>query len=262
MILWRRRETGSTGDTPGVKIRLLVGALAAVAAWFVLRHWAAISHDIEWNCYDNGECGTNDGRAALVVAGIVLSVVALILLATVLRVLGVGLMLTVAPLAVVSGWKAAFADRQVEVLSDQVGFWQAFAVAGGVVAVFGLLIEWRLPGPTWRLLGWARVPAELDDFRDGTATLAFTDLEGRQHAVRVRAPEQLRGSPVRAYYLVRDPSRARVGPGKQPPVLTTNREEEDTPALSAELTRLAALHAEGVLTDVEFEQAKRRVLGG
>jgi hypothetical protein len=32
--------------------------------------------------------------------------------------------------------------------------------------------------------------------------------------------------------------------------------------LSTELTRLATLHAEGHLTDAEFEQAKRRVLNG
>jgi hypothetical protein len=244
-----------------MKIRLLVGALAAVAAWFVLRHWANISHDIEWNCYGNGECGTDDGRAMLVVAGIALSVVALVLLASVLRVAGIGLVLVVAPLAMVSGWEAAFADRQVEVLSDQVGFWRTFAIVGGIITVIGLLIEWRLPGPTWRLLGWERVPAELDDFRYGTATLAFTDLEGREHAVRVRAPEQLRGQPVRAYYLVRDPSRARPAPGKQPVLTTTGKsDEDDADSLSTELTRLAALHAEGHLTDEEFEQAKRRVL--
>lgn len=244
-----------------MKIRLAVGALAAVAAWFVLRHWAYVSHDIEWNCYGNGECGTDDGRAMLVVAGVALAALALVLLTSVLRVAGIGLMLVVAPLAMVSGWTAAFAERQVEVLSDQVGFWRTFAVVGGVVAVLGLLIEWRLPGPTWRLLGWERVPAELDDFRDGTASLAFTDREGRAHTVRVRAPEQLRGQPVRAYYLVRDPSRARVAPGKQPPLLTTNA-NDDGEALSTELTRLAALHTEGHLTDEEFEQAKRRVVGG
>ncbi len=248
-----------------MKIRLVIGALAAVAAWFVLRHWAYVSHDIEWNCYGNGECGTDDGRAMLVVAGVALAALALVLLTTVLRVAGIGLVLVVAPLAMVSGWEAAFAERQVEVLSDQVGFWRTFAVVGGVVAVLGLLIEWRLPGPSWRLLGWERVPAELDDFRDGTATLAFTDREGRAHTVRVRAPEQLRGQPVRAYYLVRDPSRARVGPGKQPPVLTTNSKgsgDDTDDSLSTELTRLAGLHAEGHLTDEEFEQAKRRVIGG
>lgn len=242
-----------------MKIRLVIGALAAVAAWFVLRHWAYVSHDIQWDCYGNGECGTNDGRAMLVVAGIALSVVALVLLATVLRVAGIGLVLAAAPLAMVSGWEAAFADGQVDVLSDQAGFWRVFAIAGGVVAVIGLLIEWRLPGPLWRLVGWERVPATLDDFRDGTAALAFTDRDGREHAVRVRAPEQLRGQPVRAYYLVRDPSRARAAPGRQP-VLTTDSTGDES--LSTELTRLAALHAEGHLTDAEFEQAKRRVLGG
>jgi hypothetical protein len=241
-----------------MKIRLVLGLLAAVGAWFVLRHWAYVSHDIEWTCYGNGECGTNDARAILVVAGIALSVLALVLLATVLRVAGIGLMLAVAPLAVVAGWEAAFADRQVDVLSDQVGFWRVFAIVGGVIAVLGLVIEWRLPGPTWRLLGWERVPAELGDFRDGTAVLAFTDRAGQRHAVRVRVPEQLREQPVRAYYLVRDPSRARAAPGKQPVLKTAS---EDTP-LSTELTRLAALHAEGHLTDAEFEQAKRRVLGG
>ncbi len=131
-----------------------------------------------------------------------------------------------------------------------------------LLPLLGLVIEWRLPGPTWLLLGWARVPGELGDFRDGEATLAFTDGTGQRHAVRVRAPEQLRGQPVRAYYLVRDPSRARPAPGKQPVLTTTKKSDEDTPVLSAELTRLAALHAEGVLTDAEFEQAKRRVLGG
>jgi hypothetical protein len=219
-----------------------------------------VSDDIEWNCYGNGECGTNDARAVLVVAGVALAVVALVLLATVLRVAGIGLVLAAAPLAMVSGWEAAYADRQVEVLSDQVGFWQTFAVVGGVIAVLGLVVEWRLPGPSWRLLGWERVPAELDDFRDGTATLAFTDLEGHAHTVRVRAPEQLRGQPVRAYYLVRDPSRARVGPGKQPVLTTVGKPEQDEDSLSTELTRLAALHAEGHLTDAEFAQAKRRVL--
>lgn len=244
-----------------MKIRLVIGALAAVAAWFVLRHWASVSHDIEWNCYGNGECGTNDGRAMLVVAGIALSVLALVLLATVLRVAGIGAMLVVAPMAMVSGWEAAFAERQVEVLSDQVGFWRVFAVVGGVITVLGLLIEWRLPGPLWRLVGWERVPATLDDYRDGTAAMAFTDRDGREHSVRVRVPEQLRGHPVRAYYLVRDPSRARAAPGRQP-VLTTTGSKPDDETLSTELTRLAALHAEGHLTDAEFEQAKRRVLGG
>jgi hypothetical protein len=243
-----------------VKIRFVIGVLAAAGAWFVLRHWAYVSHDIAWECW-GGECSTNDARAMLVVAGAALAVLAIAMLVTVLRVLGVGLVLVAAPLAMVAGWAAAFADGEVDVLSGQVGFWRAFAVVGGVVAVLGLVIEWRLPGPLWRLVGWERVPAELDDFRDGTATLAFTDLEGHRHAVRVRAPEQLQGRPVRAYYLVRDPSRARPAPGKQP-VLTTNTSDEDKPALSAELTRLAALHAEGHLTDAEFEQAKRRVLGG
>lgn len=96
-----------------MKIRLVIGALAAVAAWFVLRHWAYVSHDIEWNCYGNGECGTDDGRAMLVVAGVALAALALVLLTSVLRVAGIGLMLVVAPLAMVSGWTAAFTERQV-----------------------------------------------------------------------------------------------------------------------------------------------------
>lgn len=245
-----------------MKIRFVIGVLAAVGAWFVLRQWAYVSHDIEWECW-GGECSTNDVRAMLVFGGGALAVLAIVMLVPILRVLGVGLVLTAGAMAMVTGWEAAFADGEVDVLSGQAGFWQGFAVVGGLIAVLGLLIEWRLPGPSWRLLGWERVPAELDDFRDGTATLAFTDLNGGRHAVRVRAPEQLRGRPVRAYYLVRDPSRARPGPGKSQPVLTTNTSDEDTSTpLSTELTRLAALHAEGHLTDAEFEQAKRRVLGG
>lgn len=242
-----------------MKIRLVLGALAAAAAWFVLRHWAHVSHDIAWTCYGNGECGTNDARAMLVVGGIALAVLALVLLATVLRLAGAGLVLAVAPLAVVTGWEAAFADGRVDALSDQAGFWRVVAIVGAVLAVFGLLFELRVPGPSWRLFGWERVPGELDDFHDGTATLTFTDRDGHRHAVRVRAIEQLLGQPVRAYYLVRDPSRARVGPGKQP-VLNTDSGKDEDESLSTELTRLAALHAEGHLTDAEFEQAKRRVL--
>lgn len=244
-----------------MKIRFVIGVLAAVGAWFVLRQWAYVSQDIEWECW-GGECSTNDPRSMLVFVGGGLALLAIVMLVTVLRVLGIGLVLTTGALAMVTGWEAAFADREVDVLSGAVGFWRGFAIVGGFVALLGLVIEWRLPGPLWRLVGWERVPAELDDFRDGTATLTFTDRQGQRHAVRVRAPEQLRGQPVRAYYLIRDPSRARPAPGKQPPVLRTTKSDEDTPALSAELTRLAALHAEGVLTDVEFEQAKRRVLGG
>jgi hypothetical protein len=242
-----------------MKIRFAIGVLAAVGAWFVLRQWAYVSHDIEWECWA-GECSTNDARSMLVVGGAALAVLALAMLATVLRVLGVGLVLAAGALAMVTGWEAAFADGEVEALSGQVGFWRGFAVVCGFIALFGLVIEWRLPGPTWRLLGWARVPAELGDYRDGTATLAFTDGEGRRHAVRVRVPEQLRDQPVRAYYQVRDPSRARAAPGKQQ-VRKPPKRDGDT-SLSTELTRLAALHAEGHLTDAEFEQAKRHVLGG
>lgn len=241
-----------------MKIRIVLGALAAIGAWFVLRHWAYVSDDIEWTCYRDGECSTDDSRSLLVVGGAAFAVLALGLLASVLRLAGIGLVLAAAPYALVSGWEAAVADGRVDVLSDAAGFWRAFAIVGALIAVLGLLVEWRLPGPSWRLAGWERVPAELDDFRDGTATMAFTDHEGRQHAVRVRAPEQLRGQPVRAYYLVRDPSRARVGPGKQK-VLRPSSEDAPAP-LSTELTRLATLHAEGHLTDEEFEQAKRRVL--
>jgi len=243
-----------------MKIRFVIGVLAAVAAWFVLRQWAYVSDDIEWECW-GGECSTNDPRAMLVFGGGALALLAIAMLVTVLRLLGAGLVLTAGALAMVTGWEAAYADGEVDVLSGQAGFWHGFAIVAGLVAALGLLIELRLPGPSWRLLGWARVPAELDDFRDGTATMTFTDGAGGRHSVRVRAPEQLRGRPVRAYYLVRDPSRARVGPGKQPPVLTTAKSDEDS-SLSTELTRLAALHAEGHLTDAEFEQAKRRVLGG
>lgn len=241
----------------GVVVRLALGVAAAIGAWYVLRHWAYVSGDVEWLC-DGSGCGTDDPRPMLAIAGGFLAVLASALLVTVLRLAGFGTALSVASLALVTGWDEAFADRQVDVVSGQAGIWRTIAYVGLGVAALGLVIEVRLPGPAWRLLGWERVPAELGEIRDGTAMLAYTDHDGRGHEVRVRAPEQLRGRPVSAYYLVRDPSRARLAPGKQK-VLRASSEDA---TLSTELTRLATLHVEGHLTDAEFEQAKRRVLGG
>ena len=191
----------------GVVVRLVLGAVFAVAAWFVLRHWTYVSGEVEWVCYSN-ECGTDDWRVVLAIIGVVLAVVACALLVTVLRLAGFGLMLGLAPLAAVTGWHAAVADGQVDVVSGWADFWRVVAIVGGLVAVLGLVVEFRRPGPSWRLFGWEPEPVP--------------------EATHVEAPPD----------------------GEVPS------------SLSTELTRLAALHAEGHLTDAEFKQAKRRVLNG
>lgn len=239
-------------------VRFVIGILAAVGAWYVLRLWTYVSGEVDWECY-GGECSTNDARVGLAVAGGALAILACVLLVSVLRLAGFGLVLATASLAMVTGWEAAFADGQVEALSSGVGFWRVVAIVGGILAVLGLIVELRLPGPSWRLFGWRSVPADLGRFADGTAVVAFTADDGRGHEARIPVREELRGRPVRAYYLARDPSRVRVVPAMQK---TPAAAVDASASLSTELTRLAALHAEGHLTDAEFEQAKRRVLGG
>jgi hypothetical protein len=246
-----------------VVIRLVLGTAAVAGAWFVLRHWASVAHEVEWVCA-MGECSTNDVRVLLVIAGIALGIAACALLAAVVRVLGAGIALVVAPMAAVTGWRAAVADGQVtaDSVSGQVGFWRTVAVVGAVVVILGLVVEVRAPGPVWRLFGWEPVPAELGGEAGDLTAVTFIDRTGRQHVVRTRVAAALRSHPVRVYYLVDDPSRVRVVPGRKAAAVSTGTEEAPGPwtLLATELTRLSALHAEGHLTDAEFEQAKRRVL--
>jgi hypothetical protein len=238
-------------------VRLAIGVTAVVAAWYVLRQWTYVSSEVEWQCY-GGKCSTDDLRAFLMVIGGALAILACVLLVPVLRLAGFGLVLATASLGVVTGAEAAFADGQVEVLAGHVGFWRVVAIVGGVLAALGLIVELRRPGPSWQLFGWQSVPAELSRFAGGTAVVAFTTRDGRGHEARVPVREEPREGPVSVYYLVRNPSRVRVAFQATP----TTTDEDTSALLSTELTRLAALHAEGHLTDTEFEQAKRRVLGG
>jgi hypothetical protein len=238
-------------------VRLAIGIIAAVAAWYVLRQGTYVSSEVEWVCY-GGKCSTDDLRPFLIVGGVALAILACALFVPMLRLAGFGLVLATASLAAVTGWEAAFTDGQVEALSGAVGFWRVVAIVGGVLAALGLIVELRRPGPSWRLFGWQSVPAELGRFEGGTAMVAFTTRDGRGHEARVPVREELREGPVDVYYLVRNPSRVRVAFQKTP----TTTDEDTSALLSTELTRLAALHAEGHLTDTEFEQAKRRVLGG
>jgi hypothetical protein len=254
---------------PGRIAYLLVAVLLGAAVWFLLRRGNYVANEIAWVC-DHNSCGTNDARAVLPVAGIVLDVLLGIMLLPVLRLLGAGIALGLGPLAAVTGWHAAAAEGRVpiELVSADIAFWRAVAIVGAVLAVLGLLLELLRPGPSWLLLrGWDRVPARLHSYTgpadgSGTAVLAFTDSDGRPHQVMVRARPSWERQPVQAIYPVRDPSRARVAPSWR----RRESEVESGPApassLAGELERLANLHREGQLTDAEYEVAKRRVLGG
>jgi hypothetical protein len=115
----------------------------------------------------------------------------------VLRLLGVGIVLGLGPLAAVAGWSAAVADGRLpaETAAGYTGFWRTVALVGAVVAGIGLLLEVRLPGPVWRLFGWVPAPGELRDYAgpprgSGTAVLAFTDRGRTPRQVTVRVQRQ------------------------------------------------------------------------
>lgn len=199
---------------------LVLAPLVAAAAWLFIWSGIRVGHDIFATCEGppNG-CTADRKHPLLPVTGIVLIVHLGIMLVPVLRLLGVGIVLGLGPLAAVTGWHAAVADGRLsaEAVSGEVGFWRTVAIVGAVVAAIGLLMEVRLPGPVWRLFGWVPAPGELRDYTgppkgSGTAVLAFTDRNETPWQVKVPVRQQWMSVPVRAWYPAHDPSRARITP--------------------------------------------------
>ena len=191
----------------------MLAPVLAAATWLLIRGGIRLGHDVvpcDYNCPPDG------GLYAPVPAlGIVVNVVLAVMLVPVLRLLGVGIVLVLGPLAAVSGWNAAVADGRLpaEAVSGEIGFWRTVAIVGTALAVLGLLMEVRLSGPVWRLFGWVRAPGELRDYScAGTAVLTFTDLDGAPRQTVVRVRQQWMLVPVRAWYPTRDPTRARISP--------------------------------------------------
>jgi hypothetical protein len=196
----------------------VVAALVGAGAWLLIWSGIRVGHETGRPCdYD---CPPVGGRYALIpVLGIVLNVFLGVMLVVVLRLLGFGIALGLGSLAAVAGWNAAVADGRLsaETVSGYVGFWGAVAIVGAVIAVLGLLVETRLPGPVWRLFGWVPTPAELRDYTgppngSGTAVLAFTDRDRAPRQVVVPVRQRSMWVPVRAWYPAGDPSRARIQP--------------------------------------------------
>ena len=157
---------------------LVLAALVAAAAWVLIWSGTWLGHG--WSCRGDRCTGEGIGSLFTVVVGVVLVLV--------LRLFG--LALGIGPSAAVAGWSAAVADGRLpaETVSGYVGFWLPVAILGAVLALIGLFVEVRQPGPVWRLFGWVPVPAGLGEYtgpRHGPGTAVATSptgtgLPGRQ----------------------------------------------------------------------------------
>jgi hypothetical protein len=268
-------------------VLLLLALVFGAAAWWLIEEGVRVGHTVEWECW-GGECATDDPRALLPVAGIICNVVVLVVLSKALRIIGFGLALALGPYAAVSGWDAAVADG-VSAASVAGGqrFWGAVAVAGVVIAVLGLLFELKVTGFGARLLGAQRIRATLTNFTAGEgdygrtspetlaksgfgmADLNFTH-QGSRHSIRVPARGHWHLDPVFAVFRETSPEKARLArpwfrsakaPGEKVLRPASDLTAHGHPAsIATELERLAALRADGSLTQEEFEAAKRRLL--
>ncbi|MFG3343217.1 SHOCT domain-containing protein [Glycomyces sp. NPDC048151] len=263
---------------PGGKRRtavlLVFTLLFGGAAWYLISGGNAIAHTVEWTCVAN-ECSTNDGRMALFVFGFIALAGFLGTATALLRLIGFGAAVALGPLAAIWGWREAVADGlPAAEVATETKVWGAVAAVGLVLALLGLWIELKLTGTIALLAGRRRSPAVLTGFEPnradglaGSAVLEFRDESGHPH--RVNVPQTMRawvGAPVLAVYPPDDPRSARVG---LPWFRTANKaskpkddkaEAAEQPSLSEELERLAALRRDGMLTEEEFEAAKRRLL--
>ncbi|MEU5875145.1 SHOCT domain-containing protein [Glycomyces sp. NPDC047369] len=274
------------GSPAAALLRLLLVAVFAAASWWLIEWGVAVGHLVPWECW-GGECSTNDPRSLLPIAGIICNVVLAVLLLKPARAFGFGLAALVGTLAALSGWNKAITEGGVDpasVLTEQ-RIVTAAAALTALIALLGLLSELKTTGYGARLLGAKRVPAVLVDYgaaegdfgrinaKDaaalgfGTAYLTFTD-NGRRHRVKVRAREQWVGHPLFAVFRETRPERAKIAlpwirsfpaPERPEPDAAPAAAASDT--FVAELERLAALRAEGHLTQEEFDAAKRRLLG-
>lgn len=203
-----------------IVVVLLLALPVAAGTWLLIWSSIRVGHDIFAECIGPPDACTADrSHPVPPVTGIVLNVALGILLVPVLRLLGFGIVLGIGPLAAIAGWSAAVVDGQLpaETASGHIGFWRTVVIVGAVIAGIGLIMEVRLPGPVWRLVGWVPAPGELRDYTGpprgyGTAVLAFTDRDGNSRQVAVRAQQQWMRVPVRAWFPARDPSRARISP--------------------------------------------------
>ncbi|RRR98640.1 SHOCT domain-containing protein [Glycomyces terrestris] len=281
-------EARTRGSSP--LVLLLLALPFAAAAWWLIEEGVRVSDAVAWECW-GGECSTDDPRALLPVAGIACNVVVLVLLTKSVRVTGFGLSLALGPYAAVSGAEQAVADGvpAAEVAGGQ-QFWFAVAVVGAAVAVLGLLLDLKVTGYGARLLGAQRVRATLTDFKAGEGDYGRTSAEtlaksgfgmadltfthhGSRHRIRVPARSHWHLDPVFAVFRDTSPEKARLArpwfrrakaPGKiltSTNATTTHLAAHGHPvSIATELERLAALRADGSLTQEEFEAAKRRLL--
>lgn len=244
------------------------------AAWYLIARGNAIAHTIEWTCFA-GECSTNDGRMALFVFGFLALAGFLATATALLRLIGFGAAVALGPLAAIWGWREAVAGGLPAAdVATETKVWGTVAAVGLLLALLGLWIELKLTGTIALLAGRRRSPAVLTDFEPnradgltGSAVLEFRDQSGHPH--RVTVPQTMQswvGSQVLAVYRPDDPRSARVGLPWFRTAAKTPKKPDDKPgtaaepSLSEELERLAALRRDGMLTEEEFEAAKRRLL--
>jgi len=245
-------------------------------AWYLLREGNAIAHTIEWWCDSEG-CSTSDPRILLIGLGAFADLWVFLALMSVLRLVAFGAALALAPLAAMSGWNKAIAGGMpAGEVATEFKVWGTVAGVGIALALLGVLVELRSTATLQLLIGRERSPAALQDYREGakpgfgSAALVFRDQSGHPHRKQLpEVPGAWKGTRLFAVYPPHDPSRARLAlpwyrPWKQHQGEETSAPEADRgakPSLTGELERLAALRREGLLTEAEFDQAKRRLLG-
>lgn len=285
----RWRGAGSGGQTWGVTassrrrsaaggaLRLVLAVPLAFAAWVLLREGNAVAHTIDWWCDGDG-CSTDDPQVFLIVGGIAADLAFFLVLMPLLRFIAFGAALALAPLAAMQGWRDAVAGGLPEAeVATEFKVWGTVAGVGLLLAFAGLVYELRATATLETLIGRERVPAELVEFKEGAkpgigaAVLAFKDKTGHRHRRQVPAvPQSWTRGQVFAVYPPHDPSRARAALPWYRPVTAANARaalsNRGTPnaadqAALDELERLAALRREGALTEAEFQQVKRRLLG-
>ncbi|WP_030162228.1 SHOCT domain-containing protein [Glycomyces sp. NRRL B-16210] len=264
--------------------RIALGRIAlalplAYAAWSLLREGNAVAHTIAWACGADG-CSTDDPKVFLFFGGAAATVAFFLVLISVLRLVAFGAALALAPLAAIQGWQDAIdSGLPASEVATEFKVWGAVAGAGLLLAFAGLVYELRATATLESLIGRERVPAHLVDYQEGakpgigSGTLVFRDKSGHRHRRRFPAvPQSWTRRALLAVYPPHDPTRARIALTWYRPfnaaaarAALAERTFEDSGAPEAsvigELERLAALRREGLLSEEEFQRAKRRHLG-
>lgn len=224
----------SRGPDPGTRLRtiLVVLVLAPVvgfAAWWFIQSTARVGVE-PLSC---GECGV-EAHSPVAGTGVVLSIILGLMIIPILRTAGVGIVLVNGAAGAVHGWRGAVADGRLtpEAVAGWIGFWSTVAAVGTVLVVVGVLVEVRMPGPTWRLFGWAPAPGPAEfcprlgsGRRPGSTTVTFVLHDGTRRESTVRLGphwdrlDDLELYEMVAWYRLRDPSRVRVVPSATRPLV-------------------------------------------